>query len=67
MNLIGEWSGCNFNVGFSVWFFQEFGFVLMVMWENILLNCDYGCIIDVLDYLGGFDLLFFEDVMIECV
>ena len=65
MNVIGEWSGRNLNAGFSVRPFEEIGFVLTGMWENILPNCDYGCRIAVPDYPGGLDLSLLEKAMTE--
>ena len=65
MNVIGEWSGRNLNAGFSMRPFEEIGFVLTGMWENILPNCDYGCRIAVPDYPGGLDLSLLENAMTE--
>ena len=48
-NAIGEWSGRNLNLGFSIRPFEEFGLVFTTMWNNLLQNCDYGCDIDVPD------------------
>ena len=42
-NAIGEWSGRNLNLGFSVRPFEELGLVFTSMWNNLLQNCDYGC------------------------
>ena len=44
-NIIGEWSGRNLNAGLSVRPFEDSGFILTAMWENILPNCDWGCTI----------------------
>ena len=41
-NLIGEWSGRNLNLGLSVRPFPELGLVITPMFENILVNSDYG-------------------------
>ena len=49
-NAIGEWSGRNLNLGFSVKPFEEIGLVFTTMWNNLLQNCDYGCDIHVPDY-----------------
>ena len=65
MNIIGEWSGRNLNAGFSIRPFRDFGFILAGMWENILPNCDYGCIIAIPDLPGGLDLSRFDDAMTE--
>jgi len=48
-NAIGEWSGRNLNLGFSIRPFEEFGLVFTSMWNNLLQNCDYGCDIRVPD------------------
>ena len=52
-NAIGEWSGRNLNLGFSVRPFPELGLVFTSMWNNLIQNCDYGCKVDVPDYPGG--------------
>jgi|TARA_B100000674_G_scaffold496436_2_gene526642 hypothetical protein len=52
-NAIGEWSGRNLNLGFSVRPFEDFGLVFTSMWNNLLQNCDYGCKVDVPDYPEG--------------
>ena len=52
-NAIGEWSGRNLNLGFSVKPFEEFGLVFTSMWNNLIANCDWGCDVDVPDYPGG--------------
>ena len=52
-NAIGEWSGRNLNLGFSVRPFPELGLVFTSMWNNLIHNCDYGCKVDVPDYPGG--------------
>ena len=49
-NAIGEWSGRNLNLGFSVKPFEEFGLVFTTMWNNLIQNCDYGCDVRVPDY-----------------
>jgi len=49
-NAIGEWTGRNLNLGFSVKPFEEVGLVFTTMWNNLLQNCDYGCNINVPDY-----------------
>lgn len=49
-NAIGEWTGRNLNVGFSVRPFEEFGLVFTTMWNQLLKNCDYGCDIRVPDF-----------------
>jgi hypothetical protein len=41
-NLIGEWSGRNLNLGLSFRPFPKIGFVITPMFENILVNSDYG-------------------------
>lgn len=41
-NLLGEWSGRNLNLGFSLRPFPELGFVITPMFENIVVNSDYG-------------------------
>ena len=51
-NAIGEWSGRNLNLGFSVRPFEDFGLVFTSMWNNLLQNCDYGCDISVPDHKG---------------
>ena len=56
MNLIGEWSGRNLNAGLSVRPFEELGLVFTGMWENILPNCDYGCIVSASGVPNGIDL-----------
>ena len=53
LNAIGEWSGRNLNLGFSVRPFEDFGLVFTSMWNNLLQNCDYGCKVDVPDYPEG--------------
>ena len=53
LNAIGEWSGRNLNLGFSVRPFEDFGLVFTSMWNNLLQNCDYGCKVDVPDYQEG--------------
>jgi hypothetical protein len=51
-NAIGEWSGRNLNLGFSVKPFEEFGLVFTSMWNNLIANCDWGCDISVPDQKG---------------
>ena len=51
-NAIGEWSGRNLNLGFSVRPFDDFGLVFTSMWNNLIQNCDYGCDISVPDQQG---------------
>lgn len=51
-NAIGEWSGRNLNLGFSVRPFEDFGLVFTSMWNNLIQNCDYGCDISVPDQQG---------------
>ena len=51
-NAIGEWSGRNLNLGFSVRPFEDFGLVFTSMWNNLIQNCDYGCDISVPDQKG---------------
>ena len=53
LNAIGEWSGRNLNLGFSVRPFEDFGLVFTSMWNNLLQNCDYGCKVNVPDYPEG--------------
>lgn len=52
-NAIGEWSGRNLNLGFSVRPFNDLGLVFTSMWNNMIRNCDYGCDVDVPNYPGG--------------
>ena len=52
-NAIGEWSGRNLNLGFSVRPFNDLGLVFTSMWNNLIRNCDYGCDVDVPNYPGG--------------
>ena len=52
-NAIGEWSGRNLNLGFSVRPFDDLGLVFTSMWNNLIRNCDYGCDVDVPNYPGG--------------
>ena len=51
-NAIGEWSGRNLNLGFSVRPFEDLGLVFTSMWNSLLQNCDYGCDISVPDQKG---------------
>ena len=51
-NAIGEWSGRNLNLGFSVRPFEDLGLVFTSMWNSLLKNCDYGCDISVPDQKG---------------
>lgn len=51
-NAIGEWSGRNLNLGFSVRPFDDFGLIFTSMWNNLIQNCDYGCDISVPDQQG---------------
>jgi hypothetical protein len=46
-NLIGEWSGRNLNLGLSVRPFPKIGFVITPMFENILVNSDYGVNVEI--------------------
>jgi hypothetical protein len=55
-NAIGEWSGRNLNLGFSVKPFEEFGLVFTSMWNNLIANCDWGCDISVPDQKGRIPL-----------
>ena len=49
-NAIGEWTGRNLNMGFSVRPFEEVGLVFTTMWNQLLKNCDYGCDVRVPDF-----------------
>ena len=55
-NAIGEWTGRNLNLGFSVKPFEEVGLVFTSMWNQLLKNCDYGCDVSVPDYSGKIPL-----------
>ena len=55
-NAIGEWTGRNLNLGFSVKPFEEVGLVFTTMWNQLIDNCDYGCNIRVPDYDEGVPL-----------
>ena len=55
-NAIGEWSGRNLNLGFSVRPFEDLGLVFTSMWNSLLQNCDYGCDISVPDQKGSVPL-----------
>ena len=55
-NAIGEWTGRNLNLGFSVKPFEEVGLVFTTMWNQLIENCDYGCNIRVPDYDEGVPL-----------
>ena len=55
-NAIGEWSGRNLNLGFSVRPFEDLGLVFTSMWNSLLKNCDYDCDISVPDQKGRIPL-----------
>ena len=46
-NLIGEWSGRNLNLGLSFRPFPELGLVITPMFENVLVNSDYGVNVEI--------------------
>jgi len=46
-HLIGEWSGRNLNLGLSFRPFPELGLVITPMFENVLVNSDYGVNVEI--------------------
>jgi len=66
INLIGEWTGRNANAGFSLKPFEEFGFILTGMFENLIHNCDYGCTVrGIPDYPQGINLQMLPSALTE--
>ena len=48
-NLIGEWTGRNLNLGFSLRPVPELGLIITPMFENIVANSDYGVNVQIPD------------------
>lgn len=48
-NLIGEWSGRNLNLGFSLRPVPALGLIITPMFENIVANSDYGVNVQIPD------------------
>lgn len=50
-HLIAEWTGRNFNAGFSWRPFPELGLIITPMFNSLVRNCEYpGCTVELPDY-----------------